>query len=68
MDSDPIRKHIGSAQESHPEEYNRIMSYLKSEGVEIRFRNGAMAYAPSPSAGPWSINLGSRGINKCSNV
>jgi len=44
---DPFRNALGSGIDTHPEEWNAIVEHMREQGVEITFRKGAMAYAPS---------------------
>ena len=48
---DPIREKIGPAFQSHPNEVDNIINYLRSRNVEIRYRSGTMAYMPSVRKG-----------------
>jgi len=47
---DPLRKH-GRAQDTHPQEWEASMSEAEQAGVEVIFRDGAMAYGPGLSPG-----------------
>lgn len=42
---------MGSARDSHPEEYNAIMRDLKANNVEISFRDNQFAYGPASASG-----------------
>ena len=50
-DADPIRKKLGKATESHPQEVEAIKKHCEELGVVIVERNGTMAYSPGLSAG-----------------
>ncbi len=45
-DSDPIRKYLGRAEDSHPELLNEILADLNNNNVEIVRRKGNMSYQP----------------------
>ncbi|MCL1852617.1 MAG: hypothetical protein FWF88_06245 [Peptococcaceae bacterium] len=47
--ADPVRDVLGPGRESHPEEWNRMIKELEENGVEVRYREGTMAYGPHPS-------------------
>ena len=50
--SDPAVEYFGPAELSHPEELEKLKTFLKSEGVELRRKDReAIAYSPSISAG-----------------
>jgi len=42
---------LGPARLNHRAEYDAILSELRENGVEVTFREGALAYGPAPSAG-----------------
>ncbi len=44
--ADPMRNVLGSGRISNPDEWNSILRQLEDSGVEIKFRDGNMAYAP----------------------
>ena len=44
--ADPMRDVLGSGRISTPDEWNAILRQLEDNGVEIKFRDGNMAYAP----------------------
>lgn len=46
-EGDPLRRALGAARNSHPEEFARTMRELKDAGAEIIERSGTMAYSPS---------------------
>lgn len=48
---DPMREVLGSAEESHPEEFRKILSNLEQNGVTILRREHAMGYEPNPTPG-----------------
>ena len=48
---DPIREILGSAEESHPERLDEILTDLREKGVKVIRRQGAMGYQPSPLSG-----------------
>ncbi|GIJ20351.1 WXG100 family type VII secretion target [Micromonospora lutea] len=49
-DADPLRK-WGAARETHPEQWDAAIQEARELGVEITFREGGLAYGPSPSPG-----------------
>lgn len=49
--SDPMRDVLGSGRNSNPVEWNSIIQDLEKNGVEIRYREGDMAYAPGLTDG-----------------
>ena len=49
--SDPMRDALGSGRKSNPEEWNSIIQNLEKSGVEMRYREGNMAYAPGMTEG-----------------
>ena len=49
-EADPLRKH-GRAQDTHPQEWDAAMREAEQAGVEVIFRDGAMAYGPGLSPG-----------------
>ena len=51
FEGDPARDHYGSGRDSHPAEWQAIIDQLKAEGVEVRHRDGTMAYGAAPTAG-----------------
>ena len=44
--ADPMRNVLGSGRISNPDEWNSILRQLEDSVVEIKFRDGNMAYAP----------------------
>lgn len=44
---DPMREVTGSAFDSNPKEVAGILKELETEGVEVEYRKGAMAYSPA---------------------
>ena len=44
--ADPMRDVLGAGRISHPEEWDLIIKDLERNGVEVRYREGNMAYAP----------------------
>lgn len=54
-DYDPIRKYIGSAEKSHPEELKKIKQELIEIGVKIQERNKVMSYSPGLRGEPGRI-------------
>ena len=42
----PMREVMGAAEQSHPDELADIMADLNSNGVIIKYREGAMGYFP----------------------
>ena len=44
--SDPIRDILGSGLKSNPKEWNKLIDEMASNGVEIVYRDGTMAYSP----------------------
>ncbi|AOK92698.1 WXG100 family type VII secretion target [Paenibacillus polymyxa] len=51
---DPLKEVIGSGRESHPQEWNKIIDELHSEGVEVIYKGNTMAYSPS-KGGPGQL-------------
>ncbi|MDH6465071.1 uncharacterized protein YukE [Micromonospora sp. A200] len=49
-EADPLRK-WGPAQRTHPEQWDAAIREAQELGVEVTFREGALAYGPSPSPG-----------------
>ncbi|QGN48443.1 WXG100 family type VII secretion target [Micromonospora sp. WMMC415] len=49
-DADPLRK-WGPARQTHPGEWEAAIRDAQETGVEVSFREGALAYGPSPSPG-----------------
>ncbi|GGM51576.1 hypothetical protein GCM10011608_40620 [Micromonospora sonchi] len=49
-DADPLRK-WGAARDTHPEQWDAAILQARELGVEITFREGGLAYGPSPSPG-----------------
>jgi hypothetical protein len=49
-DADPLRK-WGPAQQTHPQQWEAAIREAREMGVEVTFREGALAYGPSPSPG-----------------
>lgn len=49
--SDPMRDVLGSGRNSNPAEWNSIIQDLEKNGVEIKYREGEMAYAPGLTDG-----------------
>lgn len=45
--ADPFKDVMGSGTESHPIEWNKLITEMESAGVEIVYRDGGMAYSPS---------------------
>ncbi|MEH7353852.1 RHS repeat-associated core domain-containing protein [Neobacillus drentensis] len=44
---DALRKNLGSASNSHADEYNDILRHAEEVGVQVDFRRGTLAYEPS---------------------
>ncbi|MEE4564944.1 WXG100 family type VII secretion target [Paenibacillus polymyxa] len=51
---DPLKEVIGPGRESHPQEWNKIIDELHSEGVEVIYKGNTMAYSPS-KGGPGQL-------------
>lgn len=49
--SDPMRDVLGSGRNSNPKEWNSIIQDLEKSGVEVKYREGSMAYAPGLTDG-----------------
>lgn len=49
--NDPARKYYGAGSESHPEEWNQTIDYLKNEGVDVKIEGVSMVYGPSSTKG-----------------
>ncbi|MCT4687736.1 hypothetical protein, partial [Vallitalea sp.] len=49
--ADPMRDFAGSGIDSNPNEWNAIVKQLRDDGVEVIYRDGAMAYSPGLSPG-----------------
>lgn len=45
--ADPMASVLGPGKDSHPKEWNRILSKLENDGVEIVYREGVFGYSPS---------------------
>ena len=45
--ADPFREVMGTGVESHPEKWNALLNEMKNNGVEVVYREGAMAYSPA---------------------
>ena len=54
---DPIRRYIGSADQSHPQELAEIKARLSSMGVEINENTKNMCYSPSLHGKPGRIDI-----------
>lgn len=50
-DADPLHDILGPGRLSHTQEWEDTIASLKSEGVDVVFRAGVMAYGPQPSSG-----------------
>lgn len=48
---DPIREVMGAGLKSHPEKVNSMLDDMIAAGVEIEYRDNAMAYSPSVVSG-----------------
>lgn len=48
---DPMREVTGAGLKSHPTEVNAMLDDMKTAGVEIEYRDNAMAYSPSVISG-----------------
>lgn len=46
FEGDPARDHYGSGKDSHPAEWQAMIDDLKANGVEIKYREGNLAYSP----------------------
>lgn len=46
FEGDPARDYYGSGKDSHPAEWQAIIDDLKANGVEIKYREGNLAYSP----------------------
>ncbi|WP_410770435.1 hypothetical protein [Fontibacillus sp. BL9] len=44
---DALRKNLGSAADSHADEYNKILRHVEESGVKVDYRSGTLAYEPS---------------------
>jgi hypothetical protein len=49
-DADPLRK-WGAARQTHPKQWDAAIREARELGVEVTFREDAIAYGPSPSPG-----------------
>jgi hypothetical protein len=49
-DADPLRV-FGPASETHPEEFQEVMTRLGEAGVEVDLRPGSMSYSPAAMGG-----------------
>ncbi|MDA1478343.1 hypothetical protein [Bacillus changyiensis] len=45
--ADPLKEIFGAGRQSHPEKWNSIINDMKSQGVEVVYKDGVMAYSPS---------------------
>ncbi|MFP9131295.1 hypothetical protein [Niallia sp. BSM11] len=45
--ADPLKEILGAGRQSHPEQWNSIINTMKSQGVEVVYKDGVMAYSPS---------------------
>lgn len=48
--ADPFRDVMGPGRSSHPDQWNALIEEMKENGVEIVYREGAMAYSPGKGA------------------
>lgn len=56
--ADPMRDVLGSGRVSNSEEWDDLIKILEDSGVEIKYRENAMAYAPGLSDGnPGQITI-----------
>lgn len=46
FEGDPARDYYGSGKDFHPAEWQAIIDDLKANGVEIKYREGNLAYSP----------------------
>lgn len=44
---DALRKSLGSAADSHADEYNKILRHAEESGVKVDYRSDTLAYEPS---------------------
>ncbi|MEB7453651.1 hypothetical protein [Lysinibacillus sphaericus] len=45
--ADPLKEILGPGKQSHYAEWNKIINEIESQGVEIVYKDGVMAYSPS---------------------